>query len=958
MQERRRNRVVSRVSPRPSAGKLTDPGPASRRWRSSTPTFAGKLTGRKVSSQIFAAYRSGISPSQYRSGIATLFVFLLVTLALTLPAIAGASTGDANMAVCTNDALSGFSPALADCRAWEQVTPAFKDGNKPSVAAISPEGSRVLGASLGVFAGIQGDHGAEGGFYEFSRSPSGWEPSAVTPADASFPAAILLGASPGLERSLWFARTPSQSLYDQDLYVREADGEMVEVGPALDPAETIGEPAGEEHRFSYLGFVDFDGASDDLSHVAFTLLTGQPPRTGAPLWPGDTTNTESAGSPSLYEYAGAGEPQPVLVGVADSFTETVEGGNTVRVPPGTLISDCGTSFGSEGQEDTYNAMSDDGATVFFTAVGGCAAGIKAPDVSEVFARVDGFRTVAISEPAAGSCGACETGVRAPALFAGASEDGTHAFFMTTQPLLEHATSMNLYEYDANAPKSERVWRVSTGSSKPEVQGVARVSEDGSHVYFTAKSQLLPTGTADTSAGSDELTSVTTATGTGNLVEGEQIVEGLVTSTGVFKAGQTISGTGIAPGSTIARVGEGSLELSTPAEASGTAVALSAGAQPFAAGDTIVGAGIPAGDTITALNGQTLTLSAPASASASGMTVTAANREGATPTPGADNLYVYEHDEAFPQGRLQFVATLSPADSLDWAAEDNGRPVQASPDGRFLVFQSAADLTAGDTSSLPQVFEYDAHSEELIRVSVGQAGYAPGIANANANASQITTQNYGLEGDSPAARDTGLALSADGATVVFASAAALTPGAETAAAAGAHSVYEYHSGVAEGGRTSEGDVYLVSDGEDVAEDGGARGAFAEGIDESGADVFFETSDALAPGDGDTQYDLYDARVDGGFPLPPPTPSCQGEECQGAALVQPIFAAPSSASVAGNSNLTPPPPSSLEPPAEPTTTTPKTTTPKPVACKKGYVKQKGKCIKKGKTKKNAKSKGKKK
>jgi hypothetical protein len=814
-------------------------------------------------------------------------VVSVLVLVLTPVAFAG---GDANMAVCANEDLSGFSPVLADCRAWEQVTPAFKDGNKSGVSGISPDGSRVLGASLGVFAGIQGDHGAEGGFYEFSRSQSGWEPSAITPADASFPAAILVAGSSSLERSLWFARTPSQSLYDQDLYVREADGEMVEVGPALDPAETVGVPAGEEHRFFYLSEVDFDGASDDLSHVVFSLLTGQPPRTGAPLWPGDTTNTERATFPSLYEYAGPGEPQPVLVGVADGFTETVEGGSTVHVPAGTLISDCGTDFGSEGRGDTYNAMSGDGGTVFFTALGhsssGCGAGIKAPNVSEVFARVDGFRTVAISEPTITSCGACETGVRAPALFAGASEDGTQAFFMTTQPLLEHATSMNLYEYDANEPKDERVWRVSTGSSDPEVQGVARVSEDGSHAYFVAKGQLLPTGTADTSAGSDELTSVATATGTGNLVEGEQTVEGVVTAAGVFKAGQAISGAGIAPGSTITRVGEGSLELSTPAEATGTAVALSAGAQPFAVGDVIVGAGIPAGDTITALNGQTLTLSASASATASGVRVTAANREGVTPTAGADNLYVYEHDEAFPQGRLQFIATLSAADSHDWAAEDNGRPVQASGDGRFLVFQSVADLTVGDMSSLAQVFEYDAQSEELVRVSTGQAGYVPGAANANANASQITTQNYGLQGDSPAAQDTGLALSGDGATVVFGSAAALTPGAETAAAAGAHSVYEYHSSVAEGGHISEGDVYLVSDGEDVAEEhAGAKGVVAEGIDQSGGDVFFETSDALVPGDGDTQYDLYDARVDGGFPLPPVEEACEGEGCYGAVSVAP-------------------------------------------------------------------------
>jgi hypothetical protein len=812
---------------------------------------------------------------------------VVLFLVLAPGAFAG---GDANVGVCANEGLSGFSPALADCRAYEQVTPTFKDGAKPEFAGVSADGSRVLGGSLGVFAGTQGDYGAEGAFYEFSRSPSGWEPSALTPADGSFPATELRAASSGLAQSLWFARTPSQSIYDEDLYVREPDGEMVEVGPMLDPQKTMGPPAGEDHVFFYFNGVEFDGASDDLSHVVFSLLVGEPPQTGAPLWPGDTTNTEHPSTVSLYEYAGAGLSQPELVGVSDGFTETVEGGSTVHVPAGTLISDCGTDFGSEGRGDTYNAISAGGGTVFFTAMGhnagSCPGNIKAPDVSEVFARVDGFRTVAVSEPTGSSCGRCDTGVRAPALFAGASENGLQAFFMTTQPLLEGAGSMNLYEYDFSAPESERVWRVSAGSGEPEVQGVARVSEDGSHVYFVAKGELLPTGTATTSAGSDELTSVATATGSGNPVEGEQIVEGLVTSRGVFKAGQAISGSGIPAGTTIVRVGEGFLELSAPAEASGTGVALSAGAQPFAVGDVIVGAGIPVGDTITALDGQTLTLSAPASASASGVTVTAANREGFAPTPGADNLYVYERDEAFPAGRLQFVATLSPEDKDDWAAEDNGRPVQASGSGRFLVFQSVQDLTAGDTSSLPQVFEYDAQSEELIRVSVGQAGYVPGMANANANASQIDTQAFGLQGGSPAGRDTGLALSGDGATVVFGSAAALAAGAETAAAAGAQSVYEYHSSVGEGGRIGEGNVYLVSDGEDVGEiHAGAKGAFVDGIDASGDDVFFESSDALVPGDRDTQYDLYDARADGGFPLPPVEESCKGEGCYGPVSVAP-------------------------------------------------------------------------
>jgi len=36
--------------------------------------------------------------------------------------------GDANEASCPNEASSGFRSYLADCRGYELVTPAYKDG--------------------------------------------------------------------------------------------------------------------------------------------------------------------------------------------------------------------------------------------------------------------------------------------------------------------------------------------------------------------------------------------------------------------------------------------------------------------------------------------------------------------------------------------------------------------------------------------------------------------------------------------------------------------------------------------------------------------------------------------------------------------------------------------------------------------------------------------------------------
>jgi hypothetical protein len=48
--------------------------------------------------------------------------------------------------------------------------------------------------------------------------------------------------------------------------------------------------------------------------------------------------------------------------------------------------------------------------------------------------------------------------------------------------------------------------------------------------------------------------------------------------------------------------------------------------------------------------------------------------------------------------------------------------------------------------------------------------------------------------------------------------------------------------------------------------------------SGDDVFFSTRQRLTPTDEDERFDVYDARVEGGFSTPPSTPPCEGEACR--------------------------------------------------------------------------------
>jgi hypothetical protein len=418
-----------------------------------------------------------------------LVVLLLGSLAVVgLGAPVGAlAVGDANEAACPNEAMEGFREYLADCRAYEMVTPPFKNGDFASVEAVSGDGSHVLVESFQGYGGAAGN-GEDGSSFELVRSGSGWVTSALDlPSSLSFNDPHLLAVGDGLGMTLWGMRSPSQSVNAEDLYVRETDGSFVSVGPMVPPSVADGPPVGS-FPFVYTSLKRLVGVSGDLSHILFYI------EGSSEDWPGDATQRVY----SLYEYVGTGNTQPALVGVSDGSTMV----NGQRLPAGHLISDCATNLGSvtdsaSSDGDTYNAVSASGETVFFTAQGATAEnackGFEGPSVNELYARVGGVQTVPISEPTPSQCEKCSTAVEAPAEFQGASEDGSKVFFLTEQELLPEAKGMNLYEYDFDDPQGEKVVCVSLDPTEPSVEagvlGVTRVSADGSHVYFVATGVL-------------------------------------------------------------------------------------------------------------------------------------------------------------------------------------------------------------------------------------------------------------------------------------------------------------------------------------------------------------------------------------------------------------------------------------------------------------------------------------
>jgi DNA-binding beta-propeller fold protein YncE len=84
--------------------------------------------------------------------------------------------------------------------------------------------------------------------------------------------------------------------------------------------------------------------------------------------------------------------------------------------------------------------------------------------------------------------------------------------------------------------------------------------------------------------------------------------------------------------------------------------------------------------------------------------------------------------------------------------------------------------------------------------------------------------------------------------------------------GKQDVYEYDA--------PSGTVHLISSGRDPSD------SFFMDASASGDDVFFNTRQQLAGWDTDQNYDLYDARVNGGLPDPArPSPECSSEVCRG-------------------------------------------------------------------------------
>jgi hypothetical protein len=213
--------------------------------------------------------------------------------------------------------------------------------------------------------------------------------------------------------------------------------------------------------------------------------------------------------------------------------------------------------------------------------------------------------------------------------------------------------------------------------------------------------------------------------------------------------------------------------------------------------------------------------------------------------GSDNLYLSR------AGVIRFIGTLSSEDKADWNPRFEGREARVTPDGEYLAFASRASLTGYDNTDLnsgsadAEVFVYDAAADHLSCASCNPSGTQP-----VGSASEPEAEHTG---------HTSRFLSDDGQRVFFDSKDVLLPSDTD----GQQNVYEYEDGV----------IQMISSGtsDDIS-------TFSD-ASTSGNDAFFTTRAQLVPEDVDNSEDMYDARVDGGFPAQVSSTPCDGETCRG-------------------------------------------------------------------------------
>lgn len=798
------------------------------------------------------------------------------------------------------EAAPSMAAGLPDGRAYELASPgADKDvmADTGRTRAASTEAPTLpmaaVFSSLGGFSDVRGAGVGVDYLTQRTGGPetSGWTVHAITPPQE--PLSLFAAAqqvdplyelfSPDLGRGVFRAWSPlgnDPNVADvSNLYARD-DVRAAGAGTYQLLSDSV---TPQPPQVNARGRPWMAGASGDLRHVLFESRL-------------NLTNDAGGRNVKLYK---SDDGAVRLVRASSGCAGQISAGNALA--PCSMAGIGATARAAGSAQYTPRVISGNGSRVNFTSpIGSSGIAPSTPNtqpgvVSKLF-QLDDRGTIATNDDATVQVNMSEKASpdeAQGAIYQTASTDGSRVFFTSSEQLTDVAGS-GLYLWERQATD--------------ETQSVVVDAAGGT---FTVTAHTQP------------------SQGSGTLTNGSTDVTDVV---GSFTVGQTIAGPGIDPGTTVVAVdATGGLSLSAPATLDGSqplAASIDATTDPLpwnattaqlqaaleglsmlGTGNVVVSGG-PGGSApytveftgaLAGVNVMPLTADASGlSGGARSATISTTHdlrnltliADGGGGVLGAsedghrvyfasgDDILLWQDDGAPGRG-ISFVARLVAADmqyltpgpGIFWSF--SRQPLsRVTPDGRSLLFE------ASDGSSLPPAYQhgncngnengsttglcseayvYRADSSTPSRPDIVCASCnlavpgVPGDAFLNVrrgNGAALTTSHLGRS------------LTDDGRRVFFDTTEALVP----EDANGAVDVYEYD--------VPSGQVHLISSGKDPAN------SYFLDASADGHDVFFVTRAQLVGWDTNQAYDLYDARVDGGFPEPVPSNAdCSGDACQG-------------------------------------------------------------------------------
>ena len=819
---------------------------------------------------------------------------------------------------CVNEALrTGASAALPDCRAYEMVSPSEKEGGDIAVRGPTAMDQAAIGGGKVTYSSYRAFGGAKAAPYSSqyiaSRGAGGWASEAISPE----------------QRGELFNLEPSIVSSPFEVF-------SAELGEAW--LQTASEPV-----LAPGGVAEFNNLyrRENGSGRYEACTTGAPEHLAPSEYDPEVEGTASDGSGTAVFAALdrlAGVEKASLAPSKRQLYLCQEGAMTlVSVSPDGAASGewnvVGTAnqFTIRGRTTQATAVSSNASRIYWTATPGESGS------GTLFVRAN--PTAPESHRTHGA--ASGTGdLIGPAKGTGNPSSGNPIVTKVQVSSGGFAVHQEISDSGGKIPAGTKIVAI-------EAEPLSKKEEEEE-----AKPKLKLTLDKATTGGKpgDELTG-----------HASEVVSGLTTSSGEFAAGQEIAGEGISTGSSVLSASPGSLTLSTKAtkteaaaqlaatspcteaQSKACTIAVTTTGSLFGGSDAHFWAATADGNEALFSDGGTLYRfalgeaeegKAPTSLAGGFIGILGQSEDlsrvyllseeevGGEGEAGKPNLYLYE---AGGGGSLTFLATLSARDAYQASGEGNYSPAnprpllhtsRVNPSGSTLAFMSnsgpLAEEVAGydntDRSSPApcgqaggicdaEIYRYDASGGKLACVSCNPGGARPrGREIGGSGPGELTapallpTWETSLYARRP--------LSDTGNRLFFESYEPLVLSDTN----GAADVYEWEApgtgGCSlESGRyvqSAEGCLYLISSGKDPSD--------SEFIDATpdGSEAFFTTAQSLIEEDpGST--DLYDARIDGGFPPPPPPPAgCEGQACQAPAPA-PQAKTPASAGFRGPGNL---------------------------------------------------------